>query len=387
MEMLQKREDIVALINDLCREKRMLDYSFTTVKTNKEGEGYLGYFFMVTIKDNASGKELDVAIKAAFTEDSARKTAGPVEVVFENEIYFYTEVYPAFKSFEKDLGISQTMDFVAECFKVSREKQREILVFENLTASNFEVFPKKLFLDFEHISLIFKTYARFHAYSFALRDQRPEEYANLINVFQNTYAVFLDVKNSLFKRSLLRFAHQVEEYLKPGEDDLIIEKYKKYRGDAFIDQFRETIAEPGDYSAILHGDCWSNNLMFKYEATEDGKKPIDMRLLDWQFIKIGSPVCDLSYCLYSGAPKEILDSLDTFLKIYYDNFSSFLKELGSDPEKLFPYEALKDHWKKYSRFGMSMAIIMWKVKLVEDEETYQRTIRQLLQHMSEIDVL
>jgi hypothetical protein len=137
-----------------------------------------------------------------------------------------------------------------------------------------------------------------------------------------------------------------------------------------------------------------------------------MRLIDWQIIKVGSPVCDLSYCLYSGASKKVFDNLNHYLKIYYDSFSSFLRELGSDPDKLFPFSVLEEHWRKYSRWGMIMSFSILRMKLThkEDiidladgiseeeltsafsktkfyEEDYNKRVRGLVSHMFEVDAL
>ena len=135
-----------------------------------------------------------------------------------------------------------------------------------------------------------------------------------------------------------------------------------------------------------------------------------MRLIDFQVLRVGSPVCDLSYCLYSGASKKVLDNLSVFLKVYYGSFSSFVKSMGSDPEKLFPFSALMDHWKKYSRFGLIVSLTVIKEKLTPsedvidltdalemdghvltkqkfDEDGYRKRIRELLLHMCEVDAL
>ncbi|RZC34659.1 EcKinase, DUF1679, and/or APH domain containing protein, partial [Asbolus verrucosus] len=176
--------------------------------------------------------------------------------------------------------------------------------------------------------------------------------------------------------------------------------------------FEEVVTENCEYSAILHGDCWSNNIMFKYDKTENGKKLVDVRLIDWQGIKVGSPVCDLAYCLYSGTCKDVFDNLDEYLKIYHKSFSSSLKKLGSDPEKLFPFEAFKEQWKKFAKFGMCMAFGILKVKMTHtndcldsmdgldtdniiaemkklkfNEDEFKKMIRELLRHLCEIDAL
>lgn len=45
-----------------------------------------------------------------------------------------------------------------------------------------------------------------------------------------------------------------------------------------------------------------------------------------------------------------------------------MKELGSDPEKMFPYEELGNQWKKYGQFGLSMMPLMLKACLSDKDE-------------------
>lgn len=77
---------------------------------------------------------------------------------------------------------------------------------------------------------------------------------------------------------------------------------------------------------------------------------------------------DFAYFFYTCAPKSLLDQIDKFLEIYHESLSSFMKELGSDPEKIFPLSDLKEHWRKYSLFGMVMANTLLRFLLREEDE-------------------
>lgn len=68
-----------------------------------------------------------------------------------------------------------------------------------------------------------------------------------------------------------------------------------------------------------------------------------------------------------------MDDVDKFLGIYYESLSSFMKELGSDPEKLFPLSALKEHWRKYSYFGLVMSVVLFKFMFFDSDELYSIT--------------
>ncbi|RZC37726.1 EcKinase and/or DUF1679 domain containing protein, partial [Asbolus verrucosus] len=91
--------------------------------------------------------------------------------------------------------------------------------------------------------------------------------------------------------------------------------------------------------------------MFKYQG-DDKSKPTDMRFLDFQLSRVGSPVIDLSYFLYSCADEEVLNNFDSILKVYHSSISDCLSELGCDPETAFPFKKLKEHWREYGKFGL-----------------------------------
>lgn len=94
----------------------------------------------------------------------------------------------------------------------------------------------------------------------------------------------------------------------------------------------------------------------------------DIKLLDWQIINYHSPVRDLSHALYSSGSKDIFDDFEKYLKLYYDEFSSFVTQLGSDPDKLYPYAILKQEWIAYSKFGFMMGIMVNKNKLTYEND-------------------
>lgn len=95
---------------------------------------------------------------------------------------------------------------------------------------------------------------------------------------------------------------------------------------------------------------------------------VDLRLLDFQMFRLGSPVCDLSYCLYSGGTKAIFDELDHFLQIYHDSLSENLKAYGCDPDELYPLKALKSDWKVHCQMGVTMGIMVWRGKLTHEDD-------------------
>lgn len=93
----------------------------------------------------------------------------------------------------------------------------------------------------------------------------------------------------------------------------------------------------------------------------------------------GSPVYDLSYCLYSGGSTEIFDKLDDYLKIYHSSLANTLNEFGLEAEQLYSINTLKKEWKIYSKYGFAMGIMLWRIKLVDHNDVPD------IQELNEID--
>jgi thiamine kinase-like enzyme len=287
-------------------------------------------------------------------------------LAYKNEIYFYSEICPAFKKFENEHHILKPFDSVPEYITCDRQVGKEIIVFKDITKEGFELREKDLLLDDEHVRLIFKTYGHFHAISFCLKEQKPEEFERLSKSLSNIWKKYTESGGLItILKSHLQTAYEALDSSKHAD---IMEKLKKYIENT-LEIFSESLYYDGKYFGILHGDCWSNNMMFKYQDPQNYSKLQDMNLLDFQLAMVGSPVCDLSYFFYTGGSKELFDKLEDYLNIYHESFSKAAKSLGSDPEKLFPREALTRDWKIHSKFGMMLSLLLTKIKLISKEDT------------------
>nr|CAH7750542.1 unnamed protein product [Callosobruchus chinensis] len=95
--------------------------------------------------------------------------------------------------------------------------------------------------------------------------------------------------------------------------------------------------------------------MFSYDETNTAK---DIRLIDFQLCRIGTPVFDLSYCFYSGASKALLSQLSYFLDVYHQSLS----------------QSLEQGVEKILQIWILPAVIIWKLKLAPDEEAPDLTL-------------
>lgn len=85
----------------------------------------------------------------------------------------------------------------------------------------------------------------------------------------------------------------------------------------------EQVADCEPLVCILHSDCWINNMLYKYD--DDKKQVAEMRIIDWQIIRLGHPAIDVIHYLYTSTTTEIrTKNMPTFLNHYYDTLTEAL---------------------------------------------------------------
>lgn len=94
----------------------------------------------------------------------------------------------------------------------------------------------------------------------------------------------------------------------------------------------------------------------------------DVKLIDFQLSRDGTPVHDLSYFFYSSASRADLDRLEDYLKIYHESLAQTLEALDEKVEDFLSWEELLQEWKEHAAMGVFLGIYLWQVKLLDKEE-------------------
>jgi len=93
------------------------------------------------------------------------------------------------------------------------------------------------------------------------------------------------------------------------------------------------------WEVILHGDCWSNNMLFRYDETTG--RPVEVILVDLQIVYEGCPSVDLGYVLYASCRAALRKAhLPTLLQMYVDTFNDTCAKLRCPTLPNFSLETL-----------------------------------------------
>ena len=212
-------------------------------------------------------------------------------------------------------------------------------------------------MNIDELNLLMKELGKFHAISLAMKDQEAVIFEKMKMFLKETvfYKRFLDKFGELYEFAISDALKMVKHNF--PEDERYLSKLK-ISGENICEKMMEIVRpkeEDEPFNVITHGDLWVSNLMFHYE--EESGKPDQMKMLDFQVCRYASPALDVSYILLSSTDRNTRELYQaSLLQSYHRSLCDFLIELGSDPEKIFPFAALENQLKKYARFGLWLTL-------------------------------
>ncbi|XP_053658216.1 uncharacterized protein LOC128707289 [Anopheles marshallii] len=322
-------------------------------------------------------KPISVIAKVAPTT-SLRRSLYNSSAHFQREKYVFDVVLPMFQRFQQARGMRTAKSFthypsviVSECCEGF-----EYILQRDLTAQGYRNFPRTEPLAYEDVLLVLTHLAQFHAISFAMQQQAPDAYAQIVSQLQET--IFVPPLHSSFVDFLQRKVDYAIETLQRNPetgDGAVAERLCRFRdeyGQAMVD-----CVQNRDDTVICHGDCWISNILYRPMPTQrngadDGHNnngftnhqhhhhpaAKELKFLDWQVARCATPAIDLSYFIFCCTDSELRERLPELLRKYHSALIRRIDELGTaNGRELFPFERLQMHMKKYARFGFGMALM------------------------------
>lgn len=236
--------------------------------------------------------------------------------VFPVEAGMFQEIVPEFEKLYAAAGMN--LKFTANSYELAATENYILL--ENLKMQGFQNINRLNGLDRSHTECVLKKLAQWHAASavrVATRGPFPAQYCT--GFFKPETHEFFKQMTEANTKTLLEC---IKEY---KNSDLFYDKVAKMQEKIGDELFTYIEPDLGEFNVLNHGDCWSNNIMFRY----DGLGNIaDTYFVDLQMPRYCSPVYDLIYLLLSSTELDIkLEKFDYFIKFYYDHLVENLKRL------------------------------------------------------------
>ncbi|XP_066967213.1 uncharacterized protein [Macrobrachium rosenbergii] len=285
-------------------------------------------------------------------------------VIFTKEVNFYTEVIPALNDILREIGCCP-LSF-PRYFHHRLEKDNSMIILENLKVQAYQMENKAVGIDVDHASLVLKELAKLHAASVLFQERHPErdlvdrfkclqkEWTQEFNVgcdFGEFVSHFLDIGLAMFEKF--------------GGCEKVIQWIKKIKPDVW-GIYNEHLVRTPPFALIVHGDCWINNLLFRYD--EDGN-PADVKFLDLQGCRKASLAIDLQHFItLNVAGPERRSKLPLLLGTYHAAFDEVMKAGGSGVP--FSLEDLRQEYIEKGFYGVLYSV-MFLPNMVRRPEDYQ----------------
>lgn len=203
--------------------------------------------------------------------------------------------------------------------------------------------------------------AKYHAMSLALKLLNPKAFHKIRDSIQEV--IFVQDAARLFGvyfENALRMATECLRSIShnDGSFDADIKKIDGFSGNVFRIMC-ELVKPQEPWSVICHGDCWSNNFMFRYNQARQVE---EVRLLDLQVGRYASPATDILHFLYTSTQAGIRKRhYNQLLRIYHSTLNDTVRRLmvGSpyeNTEVFMPFQQLEDELEKHRIYGFLNAL-------------------------------
>lgn len=231
---------------------------------------------------------------------------------------------PYFHQFEqsKCLTIEDCFTEYPECYRCIDTVPVESIFLEDLNVREFKIIDRYTEeVSAEHVYLIMKALGKYHAISYALKDQQPEKFEEFAS---NCTELIFRPEDDIYRGIFNQPKDTLYAALSGKEHVHLLAKVKTFFEKEPYDIGIDTLKEArGSGAVILHGDTWQNNAMFRYD---NNGKPIEVSLIDWQVARLSSPIIEIAYFMFLSTTKELRDEhYDNFLKVYYDTLSAHIR--------------------------------------------------------------
>lgn len=191
-------EFIMKLLHTIAKDQGFIDYKIDTKSGSNDGDNFLGVLTAVILSGTKAGKsepeELHLLCKMPPMSKEQRKGLN-TDCVFDREVCIYSELLPKFDAFQREKNLNDDESFIsypkAFASVYDEENETHVIIMEDLRPKNYKMWPKEKTVPVDHMMRVMKELGKFHAISFAMKDQRPHEFAKFkkLNDLFNAIAI------------------------------------------------------------------------------------------------------------------------------------------------------------------------------------------------------
>ncbi|XP_035897703.1 uncharacterized protein LOC118505678 [Anopheles stephensi] len=355
-----------AALNQLAPREGFTEGNFTIAFDfgSSKGDGFVGQMFKATISE---GDRAEVYLCKIPPLDDDRREQFYSMTAFAREVLAYDRFLPTIYAYQRQKGIQSPEDgffqtprcYYAHCDEVAQES---VIIMEDLRLRDFRLWNKHKIIDYDHAALFMSHLGRLHAISLAMKRDQPEQFEQF--KLSNPFDPMLKADGP-FRNMILSQLQMVIDAL-DEQDTVERAKMDQLKEEVFDELLRcgtAALAEP--YAVVGHGDCWTNNMMFRYEE----EKVREIIFFDWQVMRYVTPVQDIVYFIFCCTDEEFRRKYyHEMIDIYYRSLSTMLAKLQHDVGEVFPRSAFDEQLRVFGRYGILMGMFLVPMMCTRSEE-------------------
>lgn len=236
---------VYELLTKIANLNGFTDYSVHVNDGSQPGDGFSSSLFRTSISENKSDKKLDLVCKVVPSSKKHRQEFFS-DNAFKNEARFYHKLMPILAKFQENKNLSKHDQFLAypKCYGsiIDDEHERYVIILEDLCPFGFEMWNKAKPTSIENVRITMHELGKFHGLSFALKDQKPDEFAEfkqIKNIYREAFqsekvqGMFLNVldhaihllKNDEHKTIVQHVKCNIERYSEDCLNDEVSDRF------------------------------------------------------------------------------------------------------------------------------------------------------------------
>jgi len=325
--------------------------SFRVVDFTAKGDNYASYVTSVEVDyclEARTVKNVTYVVKC-IAEGSWETICDTSSFIFKKETTFYENIFPVLNKAIKTLALPSLN--LPKCFYTCDEPGKKVMFLEDMRKKTFTMFDRTKGLDKHHAILVLRELARLHAAGFLLENEDGED--TVLNKYFFEEDGYRDLPNledmyASLKSTLITMPEIVADI---GNCKGAAEAMKNMAPKIYS-LMAETLKPMERFSSICHGDCWTNNFLFRYE----NEKPVEVCLVDLQMHRFASIATDLQCFFYTSFDGDVRkNNLEEFISTYYSELEKCLKVAGKKLQ--FSQHELRGEYQAKSMYGLAMGLV------------------------------